>query len=255
MLRPLYLDAAVPWQITLDDGVALRIAAPGRARSLYPLRRLARVVCARSAQWQCAALLACMEAGVPVVFHDAAGEPVGWCFGPRRRETTLALLLREGIGRHDWQPWFDAWRRHAERGQMLAVLRPLGLPAARLEAGHVRALLCNRLRQRAGAPAGRWLRALNLACAGMVAEALQRELGDPALLAHARPGLHLPREIGALLQWRQHEVLLRARIADLGAQPPARFAAAAVEAPGALLQRACGALLGELELALREWLL
>ena len=44
IITPLYLDAAWPWQVRLDDGPALHISAPGRARSLYPLQRLARVV-------------------------------------------------------------------------------------------------------------------------------------------------------------------------------------------------------------------
>ncbi len=253
--RPLYLDPAVPWLVRLEDGVALGIAGEGRTRSLYPLRRLSRVVCGRRAQWCSEALLACLEAGVPIVFTDTRRGTIGWCFGARRRETTLAQLLREGLTHPEWPSRFDAWLAAVQRREMRAALAALGQRTHRLDALHVRALLSNRLRQRIGAPAGRWLRALHLACGALAAEAAQRLVGDPALLAFARPGLHLPQTLAALLEWREHRLLHEWPLAELRSTPPERLAAMALESRSALLHRGCGEFLGDLELALREWLL
>lgn len=252
--RPLYLDPGIVWQVRLDDGVALSIAADGRTRSLYPLQRLSRVVCGRQVQWRTDALLACLEAGVPIVFNDARRGTIGWCFGARRRETTLAQLLREGLSQPQWPDRFGTWVAAVERREMLYALAYMGVRAARLEARHVRALLCNRHRQRIGVPAGPWLRALRLAGAGLAAEAAQRAVGDSTLLAFARPGFHLPRVLGDLLEWRQHRLLDDWPAAALHATSPQRLAAAAVQASPASLERGCGEFLGELELHLREWL-
>ena len=79
------------------------------------------------ASWTTAALLACLRAGVPVVFHDAGGQTVGWCFGPRRRETTLANLLREALDLPAGPDLLREWQRTQARREMLDTLRALGL--------------------------------------------------------------------------------------------------------------------------------
>jgi hypothetical protein len=254
MTRALYLDAATPWQVKLDDGVALNVSAPGRARGLYPLTRLARVVSPASADWALPALLACLRAGVPVVFHDAHGDPVGWCFGPRRRETTLTALLREGLARPDWDERFGAWHAAAERRQVIAALDATGARGQRLDVAAARVQLCNRHRLRLGRPVGPQLRALQRAAAALVGEQLQRNVDDAALIGWARPGLHLGQVLTELLEWALHRLLWATPAADIAALPPARFAAAAIERHGAELHRTIGELLGSLELQLREWL-
>ncbi len=252
--RALYLDAATSWQVKLDDGVALHVSAPGRARGLYPLARLARVVSPADASWTLPALLACLEAGVPVVFHDAYGEPVGWCFGPRRRETTLTALLREGLGHPEWDASFAVWRAAAERRQVIAALRGTETSGGRLDAAAARVDLCNRHRRRLGRPAGPHLRALQRAAAALAAEQLQRCVDDAALIGYARPGLHLAQVFAGLLEWPLHRVLWASSAAEINGTAPARFAAAALERHAAELHRTLGELFGSLELHLRDWL-
>jgi len=226
-LRPLYLEPGIPWRVKLDTGIALNVDAPCRARSLFPLARLARVVCDSHSIWETAALLGCLRAGVPVVFHDARGNALGWCFGPRRRETTLASLLREGLQQPGWPDHFGRWRIATERREMLA-------------------------RTRTGVAAGQQLRHLRHAAAGLAAESIARIVDDPELIGYARPGLNLARELGDLLEWRLHTLYARVPAAQAHA---GRLAAALVESHGAFLHRACGEILGDLELNLREWLI
>jgi len=252
--RALYLDAAARWQVRLDDGVALNISGPGRARGLYPLTRLARVVSPWHAEWTMQALLACLQAGVPVLFHDAHGEPVGWCFGPRRRETTLAALLREGLAQSNWNDEFAAWRRAVERRLAMAALSAMQAGCCRLDPAAVRVQLCNAHRRRIGHSIGAHLRALHRAAAALVGEHLQREVGDASLIGYRRPGLHLGAVFTELLEWPLHLLLWQTPAADIVACAPARFAAAALERHAALLHRELGGLLGGLELHLREWL-
>ena len=252
MIRPLYLDAALPWEVRLDDGPALHVSAPGRARSLYPLRRLARVVSPSHAQWSTPALLACLGAGVPVLFHDARGDTVGWCFGPRRRETTLDQLLREALDQPVWSHLIDTWFEAAHRREMLAALRAMNTVSLLLEPAAVRSHLCNLHRLRVGRPVRGWLVALQRANAALVAERLHGLLGDPALIGYAREGLHLARTFSELMEWRLHRILHSTSPLELLESAPSRFAAEAVEHHGAALHRCCGDLAGSLEHHLRR---
>lgn len=252
MIRPLYLDAALPWQIRLDEGPALHVSAPGRARSLYPLSRLARVISPSHATWSTPALLACLRAGVPVLFHDAAGATVGWCFGPRKRETTLACLLREALDQPLWAGLIDTWVEAAHRREMMAALRTMNTVSLLVEPAAVRAHLCNLHRLRVGRPVRAWLVALQRAVTALAAERLHGLVGDPALIGFAREGLHLARTWGELMEWRLHVILHATPPLTLTASVPSRFAAQAVEQHAAALNRCCGELAGSLEHHLRE---
>lgn len=252
MIRPLYLDAALPWQVRLDDGPALNIGAPGRARSLYPLQRLARVVSPSHAQWTTPALLACLRAGVTVVFHDAAGETVAWCFGPRKRETTLACLLREALDHPQWAELIGGWMQAAHRREIMAALHSLGARACGLEPAAARAQLCNAHRLRTGQPARVWIDALIGANAALVAERLHGLVGDPVLIGFAREGLHLGQSVCALMEWQLHRILHATPLLTLAHAVPGRFAAEAIERHAPSLHRCCGELAGSLEHHLRE---
>ncbi len=252
MIRPLYLDAAIPWQIRLDDGPALNVCAPGRARSLYPLQRLARVLSPSGAQWSTEALLACLRHGVPVVFHDHTGEPIAWCFGSRKRETTLTSLLREALDQPQWADIVGTWQEAAHRREILGVLRRLGVFSRSLEPPVVRARLCNLHRIRFGTPAGAWINALSRASSALVAEQLHASVGDPTLIGFAREGLHLAKTFSALLEWRLHGILHQVPITQLAQTEPDRFAAATIGRHATALSCACGELIGSLEHYLRE---
>lgn len=252
MIRPLYLDAALSWQVRLDDGPALHVSAAGRARSLNPLQRLARVISPSHAQWATPALVACLRAGIPVLFHDAAGQTVGWCFGPRKRETTLDCLLREALDQPCWAGTIDTWCEASHRQEMMAALRRMNTVSAVLEPAAVRAQLCNLHRLRIGRPARAWLVALQRANAALVAQRLHGLLGDPALIGCAREGLHLARTVSELMEWKLHGILHATPPLAVLHSVPSRFAAAAVEQHSAALHRCCGDLAGSLEHHLRE---
>lgn len=165
--RPLYLDAGRRWEVALDER-ALEVRCEGRAPVRFPLSRLSRVVSHRDAQWQTEALLGCLEAGVPVAFLNARGEPVGWCFGPRRKETSLASLLREGLAHPEWDDRYGSWRSGAERREILGALMACRLHRREPTAVDARAALFNLHRRRFGVPMGPHFRAIRAALHGVV---------------------------------------------------------------------------------------
>jgi hypothetical protein len=254
--RALYLAAGIPWRVTLDDGVALRVETPGRARSLYPLDRLSRVQSGAQAQWASEALLACLRAGVPIVFHDTRGEAVGWCFGPRRREATLAQLLREAVREPQWPDVWRAWQQQAGRREARRLQRQLGLHAAQgCDAPGMHVRLCNLHRRRLGVPAAPWLRALRRAVQTLAAQVCADLVDAPELLGYPSPGTNLPATVAELMQCRLHAALLAWPTSTTVERAPGLLAAQTLEARGAELYRGCAELLGDLERVLREWLL
>lgn len=254
-LRPLHLEARIAWSIELDDEVALRITAPGRARALVPLVGLARVSSPTCAVWSTAALLACLRGGVPVVFHDHRGDAVGWCFGPRRRETTLGTLLRQALDAPWWEERFDTWCRAVATRAAAQALAGAGSRCRSSTPQASRAVLAERHRQRAGTAAAPWLRALRRSASALAAQVLSEEVGDARLIGYARPGLHLGERLLTLCEGTQMHLLLQTPLHALAGATPGRWAAVTLEQRGAELHRALGEVLGDLERNLRRWVL
>ncbi|MCX9157923.1 CRISPR-associated endonuclease Cas1 [Niveibacterium sp. 24ML] len=252
MIHPLYLDAANTWSIKLDQGIALHVSAPNRARTLFPLRRLSRVISPSTATWTTEALLACLRAGVTVVFHDKHGEPVAWCFGPRKRETTLGELLRSALAHTDGLTELMAWRHITEHNTLLATLIKAKIAQRTHTPESARAALCSLHQQRLGKPVGPLLRSLERSASGLLAQHLYNHVGDPYLIGFAREGFHLTEFLGSILRWHLHSALLNTPLATLRDSTPGRAAAYCLERESTPLYHAIGNALGDLERHLRE---
>ncbi|GIX24255.1 hypothetical protein [Caldimonas sp.] len=252
--KPLFLEPGVAWLVTLDDGVALRVEAPGRARSLYPLPRLSRVQSGVQARWSTEALLACLRAGVTVVFVDARGSVHGWCFGPRRREMTLSQRLREALREPQWPQFWQAWQQQVGVREVQRLLRRMSLHAVTAaDPKHLHIKAMNHMTALWGTGPGPWVRALQRAQRALSAQVCSDILGDPQLLCYAYPGLNLPEALADLMQLRLDGLLLSWPVKDILSQPPGQVAARIVEERNAELYRGCAELLGDLEFVLREW--
>jgi hypothetical protein len=253
-LKPLYLEPGRAWHVRLD-GPALRIETDGRAATRVPLRRLARVVSPQDAQWTTPALISCLKSGVTVVFTDSVGRVQAWCFGPRRRETTLTGLLREGLGRLDGTDIYGDWYRSTEQREIAAAFAHLRIVHNRHDPQDARGRLCNRHRLRFGLPIGPFLASLEAATEAYVAQQLHAAVADAVLIGYAREGLNLARSVAALMHWELHRILHDTPVSRLRDVHPYRFAAIMVEENGTRLARTLGRLLGDLERRYREWLL
>lgn len=254
-IKPLYLEAGTGWQVQLD-GPSLRVQGGVRAPGRYPLSRLSRVVSASDVAWSTEALLACLKAGVPVVFRDHRGVAQGWCFGARRRETTLCSLLREAVAQPDWDARFADWRAGMVTQEAYRALHACGLPATeRAEPRSYESCLFNAHHERFGDGTALRITMVKGCLSALVAERLHDAIGDPELIAWARPGLHLTAEFSALLAWDAHAALYGMRVADVRGVAAGKVAARLLEARGDRLAAALGRLLGAFELWLREWLL
>jgi hypothetical protein len=253
-LKPLYLGNGQDLRVRAD-GPALRVDGSGRAAGRYPLTRLARVLSADDVAWSTYAVLACLQAGVPIVFVGRDGTPIGWCFGPRRRETTFAGLLREGLDRPDWESRFDIWRRSVEQSQASEALRSCGLGSVSDSPQTADVRLFNHHRQRCGIGLATHMCLLRGAASALIARRVELSIGDASLIGFARPGLHVSEAFAGMMRWQLHSMIGRTSVATLREPVDMRFAARLVERDAAVLEAATIELLTGLEIVLRDWLL
>jgi antitoxin (DNA-binding transcriptional repressor) of toxin-antitoxin stability system len=129
MLEALHLDAAERPVAVLLDGPALRLRRTGRADVFAPLPRLARVVVhGPRVQWRTEALLACAEAGVPVLLLGGRGvlSAVLVPVAPPAQRSDLAAALDAAATMPGFRGRLDDFCRAEIRRAALATLRAEG---------------------------------------------------------------------------------------------------------------------------------
>jgi hypothetical protein len=201
MLEPLHLDGArVPVAVLLD-GPALRLRRSGIADVFAPLRRLSRVlVHGPRVQWRTEALMACAEAGVPVLLMGQRGRlasvlvPVS-APGMRR---DLAATLELAASRPGFRGRLEDFCRAEQRQAILAALRSEGRSAEGLDLrpARVRGLWLGPAAEEA-----LWPRLCGLGEA-LVAEGLSRRGVGGQFLARRSGCFPLPAMLGEALALR-----------------------------------------------------
>jgi len=252
--RPLYLQPSGDAYVKLDNAVALRIEVDARLAQRAPLSQISRVVSRTSVRWDSDALVACMKRGIPIHFIDAAGKAQGFCFGARRVETTLAVLLKNALDSAEWSHHYNEWKGNQHRARAAQALLLCQLSASDHNLKNVHNVLCNLHRIRHGEPAGAALSALQRLAHAEASAVLDATVGDAQLINWYRPGLCLIDDFSALIGLHAHTVVHHA-----GALPPpeqmTRWSVLQYELHAALWASSAGALCGAFERFLREhWL-
>ena len=120
---PLYLAPAGPTWVGLD-GPTLRVSQPDRAERLYPLRRIGRVHCNPHVDWEQEALLACAQAGIPVLFLDDDGLIRARLLGRPGQRDELRNRLVEFLLRPEAVGMLNHWlEEHGERAARWAAIK------------------------------------------------------------------------------------------------------------------------------------
>ncbi|WP_135467885.1 hypothetical protein [Crenalkalicoccus roseus] len=202
MLEALHLDAAERPVAVLLEGPALRLRRPGIADVFAPLPRLSRVVVhGPRVQWRTEALMACAEAGVPVLLMGGRGDLLAVLLpvAPPAMRRDLAAALDTAATLPGFRGWLEDFCRAEQRRAALATLRTERIAPARadLRPAFLRALWLGE-----GPPAARaqalWglLRGLG---EGLVAEGLARQGVGAQFLARRSGAFPLPALLGEAL--------------------------------------------------------
>lgn len=204
MLQSLHLDGSERPVAVLLEGPALRVRRQGVADMFAPIPRLARVsVHGPRVQWRTEALLACLEGGIPVLFHGARGAWVGTLLPARvpapRRDLAGLLDMAAAVPgfRHRLADFVRAEeaRAVAEACGRLGARRldPPPLPAA------LRAAVVASCPHPDKAQAA--LEVLLGLAAALVAGELARRGAGPRFLLRRTGGFMLAEELGRVLTW------------------------------------------------------
>jgi len=117
-MRPLYLQACPGMRVEFEEP-ALKICQPDKARLLFPLSRVSRIVVYGFVQWQTEAMLACGRAGVSIVFLERNGDFIGRWQGKVSNHVpflqNLGVLLEREQAAVCYQNWLLAMQRRAAR--------------------------------------------------------------------------------------------------------------------------------------------
>lgn len=224
LLEALHLDGAERPVAVLLDGPALRLRRVGLPDVFAPLPRLARVVVhSPRVQWRTEALLACAEAGVPVLFLSRRGALLAALVPvqPPAHRRDLAAALDAAATLPGFRTILEDFCRAELRRAALEVLRADG----RCPDGHdlrpaalARAWLGEAEKNGFSAQAWQVLRGLGAAA---IAEGLARRGVGAQFLARRSGGFPLPERLGEALVLPLCPAL--ARLADeLAAEPEAR---------------------------------
>ncbi|MCS6953259.1 MAG: CRISPR-associated endonuclease Cas1 [Bryobacterales bacterium] len=213
-MKPLYLDADERVRLQLD-GPSLVVISPSSAARRFPFSRLSRVVICGPVEVETQALVECLRHGIAVTFLASDGAPAGTALPAQLRPSRFEQRLEEFLERPNWREAYDNWRRAAERREILAALRRLGLRARDLRPNTVDLLLGEELEARCGRSrreeAVAWLRGL---VASLVHERLVAVGVAPELVAGRRPDFHLAADLTALMLWMVKAELVAALAAQ-----------------------------------------
>jgi hypothetical protein len=199
--KVLYLDPDGALRVA-REGPALRVARADRAARWYPLGRLARIISRRSVSWDGDALLACLDAQVPVIFLDAEGLVCGVCLGRANDVAGLQAHLDAFLSGPNWRERWNNWFRSQERRMILNLHLALRWPMGDLRPGEVGPILDRAVAARLERDTSRKsLGRLRSLLAAQVLEVLERAGIAPQLAVGQRSELNLARELTRLMSW------------------------------------------------------
>ncbi len=123
---PLYLAPECDTWVGVD-GPALRVSQTDCAERLYPLRRIGRIHTNLRVEWEQDALLACAQAGIPVLFLDNDGLILARLLGRPGQRDELRSRLIEFLLRPESEGMLHYWiERNGQRAARWAGIK-LGL--------------------------------------------------------------------------------------------------------------------------------
>ncbi|MFO1420647.1 MAG: CRISPR-associated endonuclease Cas1 [Candidatus Competibacteraceae bacterium] len=223
--KPLYLRGGPGMRVDAD-GPALRVRRPARAAQWFPLARLARVVSSGAVEWDCEALLACAEAGTPVVFVQRDGAVRGYLFGGDARSRDphdlLYTRLRARLSRPGGMARYGVWRNAMIRAAVRALGAQLGQGLGDQAPHRLRQALAETRRRYAGpGPAALIEGRLRGWLSGLSAELLAEVGLDAARWSRLDFEFDLAGDLAELLGWALEAPVLAALEARFRGEPGA----------------------------------
>ncbi|WP_305908192.1 CRISPR-associated endonuclease Cas1 [Methylomarinum sp. Ch1-1] len=124
-MKPLYVQGKAGIKVEFDDP-ALAVSVPDKSRQLFPLARVSRVIVSGSVDWSMAALFACADAGISVIFLTDGGKVRSRWLGSLRNRQSFMQNLQEMLQKTDAEVFYRNWYAGMQRMAVRSTARRLG---------------------------------------------------------------------------------------------------------------------------------
>jgi hypothetical protein len=125
-MKPLYLQGKTGMRVDYEEP-ALSITQPDKARQLFPLQRVSRVIVSGSVDWTTVALLACADQGISVIFLNECGDVRCRCIGSTQTQNTILGQFETLFERAGSLQSYLNWRVAMERMAVSSAARRLDM--------------------------------------------------------------------------------------------------------------------------------
>jgi hypothetical protein len=129
-MQALYIEGKTGCRVSWDEP-ALRLEIPEQSDRLFPLARLSRIVSADTVEWSMPSLLACADAGVPLVFMTQNGDVRLRCWGQPAPRQSLTQRLLDLLSRSDGKDQYQDWYNSVEKMAVRSFCRRMHVPSWR----------------------------------------------------------------------------------------------------------------------------
>ncbi len=123
-MKPLYLQGKTGMRVDYEEP-ALSITQPDKARQLFPLQRVSRVVVSGAVDWSTSALLACADLGISVIFLNDQGDVRCRCVGSPQTQNSIVSQFEALFERAGSLQSYLNWRIGMERMAVRSAARRL----------------------------------------------------------------------------------------------------------------------------------
>lgn len=124
MSVPLYLDGTSACRVEWDEP-ALKCLWPDKAEQFFPLSRVSRVIVMGACEWETAALLACADQGISVIFLNETGDIRARLIGQAGEQQSLLQRLTDLLAQPDGYTHYQTWLTATEKRAVRSAARRL----------------------------------------------------------------------------------------------------------------------------------
>jgi hypothetical protein len=205
--QTLYLlpkDGAV--QVLLQGRTHLQVLREqGQPVPAIPIKLVSRIVCNARTHWHGAALLACLQHGIPIAHQDAKANTLGYTLAKQVQSTPAPRLLQLAHEDPQWPSRYSQWLENHHLSAVARALLACGLPitaATRREPERHLALALEHKHHQDCTP---WVMALNPLVEQEITALLEAHYQDPRLILS--PKAPLAQDLGQLLKLTVYKVV------------------------------------------------
>lgn len=120
-MKTLYIFPSDNKIFIMLDGTSLKIIEEGKSLSRFPFKRLSKIICKGSVNFDTTALLTCLDNNIGVYFLNSKGDLRASCFGSYTVEKSFERVISEFLEMDNWQEKLLLWENNNYRKNLMLI--------------------------------------------------------------------------------------------------------------------------------------